>query len=112
MISEIWEYLASGKVTERNDNLLLFWQHRDTYKQENHYDTTDKQHKNKTRYLQDRQQSNGHIVVYVAVLLSKFKRYTHQRDCGVRSTETVIARGGGERYGDGEEQGLKRANFP
>jgi hypothetical protein len=33
---------------------------------------------------------DGRIVVDAAVLLSKTKRYTHQRDCGVRSTVTVI----------------------
>jgi hypothetical protein len=48
------------------------------------------------------------MVVDAAVLLSKFKRYTHRRDCGVRSTVTMVARGEGERYGDGEEERIRK----
>ena len=79
-----------------------------SYKKEKHYNTTDK-HENKTLYQQDRQQRDGHTVVDAAVSLSKTKRYTQQRDCGVRSTITMIARGGGKRYGNGEKRGFRKS---
>ena len=84
-------------------NLLLIWHHRaHTYKQEWKTSTTDRHHKNKTCYLQDRLQRDRHIVVYAAVLLSEFRRYTHQRDCGVTSTVTMIAGDRENRYGNGD----------
>ena len=39
----------------------------------------------------------------------KIKRYPRQRECGVRSTVTIIARGGRDRYGDGEEQPVRKS---
>jgi hypothetical protein len=103
MISRIRDSGASVHLASHGSNLLLIWHHRaHTYKQEWKTSTTDRHHKNKTCYLQDRLQRDRHIVVYAAVLLSEFRRYTHQRDCGATSTVTMIAGDRENRHGNGD----------